>query len=131
MTKEVNYMTSNELWLEILRKESEIDRNRLKRSAYTVLFYTVVFTWIAYSIFQPDGNKLWAIFCTFLLCIIPAAISFLFNVIIFGQLTRCSNAEDYALKALKKKYDEACEKEELEKKKLEKGSGKNDSVPNE
>ena len=116
-------MKAHELWMQLMQMERKVERNRLKRFAYTTLLYAAIFFGIFYAQDQLEGLTLLGIIGEFVACIVIGGISVLFNAVIFDQLNRCSRAEDNMLKSLRKQYHEACEKE--------KGSGKNDRVPNE
>ena len=114
-------MKAHELWHTILRMEKKVQRNRIKRLIYTLLAYTTAFMALCYLQGQIDNFREFA--GMLIACLVLAGIFVWAGIIVFYQLFECSRSEDNMLKSLRKQYHEACEKE--------KGSGKNDSIPNE
>jgi hypothetical protein len=114
-------MKAHELWQTIQRMEKKVQRNKIKRLIYTVLAYTAAFMGLCY--WQGQIGDFPKFLALLIVCLVLAGIFVWAGIIIFYQLFECGRSEDNMLKSLRKQYHEACEKE--------KGSGKNDSVPNE
>ena len=105
-------MDRNELSEQIRQLEVEYDRAKLKRFAYTVLFYTIIFivlchwrgdfesiTFLSLDWFLEIGGA-------FLAGAILSAIFVSFNSIIFHQLYERSASEKKHIEDLKKQLNE-------------------------
>ena len=97
-------MDRNEI-LRIIRKSEEICRKRkLKRSFYTILFYTAVNMQVLYWQGQIDRN-ISSILSAVLFSVIISVITFVANIIIFDQLFRLDKEDEAKHEMIKKKLE--------------------------
>lgn len=99
-------MDKHELWQHIQKLEKINQRRKLKRFAYTVLFYAAVLFGICYLQGRLEGASIFDLIGEFVVCFIISIPCVLFNIIIFDQLNRVSKEEDEALEFLKKRLKE-------------------------
>ena len=97
-------MDRSQLWNLYQKAEKDLERRKLKRFAYTVLFYTVVLLVIFYWQDQLCGSILEILGKAFL-CIIFAVVIVLINAVIFDQLFRLNGEDKAALENLKKSLE--------------------------
>ena len=98
-------MNSNEL-REMQRKlERKFEQRKLKRFAYTVLFYAAVFFGIFYWQDQLVGETIWDVLGVIMVCVILSIISVVINSIIFYQLFRIDQGEKETLDFLKRRVE--------------------------
>ena len=98
-------MTKNELWKLYCERDKAFQKAREKRAFYTILAFTAAYFLLFYALGKPDD--LTGIAGMLLAAIVLSFIHFIVNATIFGQLSNMSRAEDEALKAIKKRMDEA------------------------
>ena len=105
-------MDKNELYRLIQQKEKEYGYAKLKRFAYTVLFYTIIFIVLCY--WRGDFESVTFLSLDWFLEIVGAFLSgaflsvffVLFNSIIFHQLYEQSASENKHIENLKKQLND-------------------------
>ena len=98
-------MNSNEL-REMQRKlERKFEQRKLKRFAYTVLFYAAVFFGVSYLLGRLEGAALLDILAEVVICIFFSCISVLANSVIFHQLFTIEQGEKETLDFLKRRIE--------------------------
>lgn len=98
-------MNKNALWRLLCEKKRQVEAARNKRAIITILFFAVVYFLLLYLNDRPAG--LLEIVGEILVAIVFAAIHFLVNAAIFGQLHRVSEFERRMLDNIKKQLSEA------------------------
>jgi hypothetical protein len=116
-------MKASELWQMILRYERDFDKRQTIRNIKTILGYALAFLALLHMCGVMRGISLVGFLALVVACLIGSLILFVVNCTVFYWLITRKQAEEEIIKKLKKRYQEAQEKE--------KGSGKNDSVPKE
>ena len=96
-------MDKHELWQHIQKLEKINQRRKLKRFAYTVLFYAAVFCQIFWWQGTVSHENIWEVLLGSILISVPYVW---FNATVFGQLYRLSKEEDYSLEYLRKRLKE-------------------------
>ena len=99
-------MNANELWHHLKKCEQLHERRKLKRFAYTVLFYTAVLFGICYMQNRLAGATVWDILGEILVCVIISCVSVLFNSVIFYQLFKKDQDEKTAIEYLRNRLKE-------------------------
>ena len=108
----------NKLIRQIYEFDKIAEKNKLKRSIYTILFYIIVNTCVFYGVLKGltgeiDINKFIGVL---ILSIIASIVSFIANTLIFSQLTEKGRAESEMLKAMEKRLEEFDKENNIEKK---------------
>lgn len=92
--------------LELQRKlERKFEQRKLKRVAYTVLFYTAVLFGICCLQDRLVGATLWDALGELLFCFIISCICFVVNAVIFHQLFTINQGEKETLDFLKRRIE--------------------------
>ena len=100
---------------EIQEFEKKAEKNKAKRSAYTILFYTVVYALIIYQFVADWTDGIISKFLVVvLISIVFSVISFFINATIFSQLIDKGRAESEMLKAMEKRLREFDEEHNVE-----------------
>lgn len=99
-------MDKTELWQLLRKSEKMFARRKFKRMVLTVLLYAAVCFGIIYLQGQLSAENVLHIVGEFVSCIFLGAITYYFNLLVWGYIFRKSQEEEDALAYLRKRLKE-------------------------